>query len=234
MTEIERRRSRNKIDSYFPDTGPLRRELYPKHMEFFAAGAIHRERLFLAANRVGKSEAGAYETSLHLTGIYPKWWVGKRFDRPIRAWSCGDTSKTVREIIQAKLLGPPGYHGTGMIRGDLIRRVTNKSGVPDAADTIYVRHSSGGTSVLGLKSYSEGREAFVGTEQHWIHFDEEADLECYTEALMRTMTTNGHIIQTFTPLQGLSPLVLTFLPGGKFSEETPTESKEEPIEQATP
>src|SRR5579875_1728327 len=49
------RRKQNKIESFFPDTGALRRELYPKHVEFFAAGAIHRERLFLAGNRVGKA-----------------------------------------------------------------------------------------------------------------------------------------------------------------------------------
>ena len=27
-----------KIDSYYPDSGPLRRSLYPKHCAFFEAG----------------------------------------------------------------------------------------------------------------------------------------------------------------------------------------------------
>jgi hypothetical protein len=43
--------ARNKIASMFPDEGPFRRELYPKHMEFFKAGAKFKERLFMAANR---------------------------------------------------------------------------------------------------------------------------------------------------------------------------------------
>ena len=32
-----------------------RRGLYPKHMEFFTAGALCRERLAMCANRVGKT-----------------------------------------------------------------------------------------------------------------------------------------------------------------------------------
>ena len=51
--EIQRRASRRKLLTYFPDTGPLRRELYSKLCEFFSAGGNHRERLMLAANRVG-------------------------------------------------------------------------------------------------------------------------------------------------------------------------------------
>jgi hypothetical protein len=62
QTELVRRASENRIDSYYPDGGPLRRELYPKHLEFFRAGIEHRERCFLAANRVGKTEGvGGYE-----------------------------------------------------------------------------------------------------------------------------------------------------------------------------
>lgn len=98
---------RNKRESYYPDTGPLRRELYPKQIAYFKAGKKHRERLFLAANRVGKTEGvGAYECTCHLTGQYPPWWEGRRFDKPVKIWACGDTSKTVRDILQEKMLGP--------------------------------------------------------------------------------------------------------------------------------
>ena len=48
--------------------------------------------------------------------------------------------------------------------------------------------------------------------------DEEPDLNIYTECLTRTMTTNGMVICTFTPLLGLSDVVLLFLPGGKLPE----------------
>ena len=60
----------------FPDEGPLAYYKYTRHMEFFKSGAIYKERLFLAANRVGKSQAGAYEVACHATGVYPHWWEG--------------------------------------------------------------------------------------------------------------------------------------------------------------
>src|SRR6185295_20210716 len=91
LEELERRKSRRKILTYFPDSGPLSRDKYPKHCEFFSAGPEHRERCMLAANRVGKTEGvGGYELALHLTGRYPDWWTGKRWDRPVKAWAAGD------------------------------------------------------------------------------------------------------------------------------------------------
>ena len=36
--EAARRRRDNKFLSYYPETGPLRRELYPKHVSFFKTG----------------------------------------------------------------------------------------------------------------------------------------------------------------------------------------------------
>lgn len=208
--ELETKRSR--IDLFYPDTGPLRRELYPKHLEFFRAGSEYRERLFLAANRVGKTEGvGAYESALHLTGEYPDWWDGRRFGKPISAWAAGDTSKTTRDIIQNKLLGPVTALGTGMVRGSRLVRTTAKPGVPDAIETAYVRHVTGGLSEIGFKSYDQGRISFQGTERDLIWLDEESDRAIYVESLMRTMTTNGLLILTFTPLQGLTDIVRDFL-----------------------
>ena len=218
LDEQERRRSRKKLYTYYPDTGPLRRELYVKHMEFFKKWNEHRERLFLAANRVGKSEGvGGYEMVLHLLGEYPAWWEGYKFRKPIKAWAAGDTGKTVREIIQAKLLGEPGAQGTGLIPGDAIKRTTLKTGVADAIETVYVRGKYG-ISQLVLKSYDQRREAFQGTEQDVIWLDEECPLSIYAECLLRTMTTDGRIMCTFTPLLGLTDMVLQFLPGGKVPE----------------
>jgi len=218
--EVERRRN-YKITSYFKDTGPYRRELYPKHEQFFRAGARHRTRAFIAGNRVGKSATGAFETTLHLTGDYPDWWAGRRFDGPVHVWAAGDTAKTVRDILQEKLLGPPGAAGTGMIPAHLILRQTAKQGLSDAVETLWVRHRSGGTSVLSFKSYDQRREAFQGTAQHLIWLDEEPPEDILTESIMRTAETSdfpgGMVMLTFTPLQGLTPLILSFLPGGNLT-----------------
>ena len=223
------RRERNRIDTYFPDEGEYRRELYPKHMQFFAAGGHHqpmpscpkdcdglphRERCFMAANRVGKTDAGVYETSLHLTGLYPAWWTGKRFKRHIRAWAASDTNKQVRGVLQQKFYGPLSAPGTGMLPGSRITYRTTKQGVAEAIDTIYVKHTGGGISSLVLKSYQEGRESFQADAIDWILLDEEPPLAIYTESLIRTMTTDGMVALTMTPLQGLSEVVLSFLSDG--------------------
>lgn len=210
---IDHDRAGRKLWTYYPDSGPLRRELYVKHLEFFRAGANHRERCMLAANRIGKTEAvGGYELTLHLTGLYPDWWEGRRFAKRVKAWAAGDTSRTVRDILQEKLLGPPGSHGTGLIPRDWLAKTTPKPGVADAIESIFVRHISGGYSVVQLKSYETGRESFQGTEQDVIWLDEEPPIDVYAEALLRTMTTNGLVMCTFTPLNGLSDVVQMFLP----------------------
>jgi phage terminase large subunit-like protein len=213
LLELERHLAqRTKVEAYYPDAGPLRRELYPKHLEFFRAGADRRERAFIAANRVGKSEGvGGYETALHLTGRYPAWWKGRRFNRPIMAWAAGDTAKTSRDIIQRILLGPIGEFGTGMIPAECLLRTTAKPGVADAIEGIFVKHASGGTSELILKSYDQGREAFQGTNRDLVWLDEEAERNIYVECLLRTMTTNGMVMLTFTPLMGVTDIVRDFL-----------------------
>ena len=45
--------------------------------EFHEAGAVHRERLFMAGNQLGKTVAGSFEWAMHLTGDYPDWWNGR-------------------------------------------------------------------------------------------------------------------------------------------------------------
>lgn len=226
LEEQKHRQKQRKLFTYFPETGPLRRELYVKHQEFFAAGARFRERLMLAANRVGKTEGvGGYEQTCHLTGRYPEWWTGRKFKGPIAAWACGDTSKTVREILQFKLLGPINAIGTGLIPGEDIVKLTMARGTPETVDTLTVRHKSGGASRLVFKSYETGRESFQGTEQDLIWLDEEPPLAIYTECLLRTMTNNGLVMLTFTPLEGLSETVLQFLPGGRLEEKQTDETK---------
>lgn len=223
LKQLEDELSRRKIDTMYPDHGPLRRELYKKHMEFFAAGERYRERCALAANRVGKTEGmGGYETALHLTGKYPEWWPGRRFDHPVQFWAAGKTNETTRDIVQRKLFGPvtgsgpsKQFAGTGLVYGDCIGKVSWKQGVTDLADTIMVKHVSGEWSEVGLKSYQQGRGSFEGTERHGIWLDEEPPLEIYSECLIRTATTNGIVYITFTPLEGTTGTVMMFLEPNK-------------------
>jgi phage terminase large subunit-like protein len=216
--EQRHRKTGNRISTIFPDDGKYRRELYKKHVAFLNGGSKFRVRLFMAANRIGKTETGAYETTLHLTGLYPAWWTGRKFIKRTRWWVAGKSNKTTMDIIQAKLLGTVEtingkkvVSGTGMIPRHLIdmKSLTWKSGaeLKDAVNSVRVRHVSGGWSMIQFKSYEQGRGAFEGTEREGIWLDEEPPMEVYTEALTRTMTTRGVVLITFTPLEGTTDVV---------------------------
>ncbi len=166
----------------------------------------------MAANRVGKSEAGAFEVTNHLTGIYPAWWRGRRFRRASDWWACGTNSETTRNIVQAKLLGPPEAPGTGMIPAHLIVHTSRRqNGLEGSIDTAWIRHVDGSSSRLAFKTYEQGRRSFEGTAKDGIWWDEEPPLEIYVEGMYRTITTRGIMLMTFTPLQGMSEVVKSFV-----------------------
>jgi phage terminase large subunit-like protein len=200
--EREQRRTQNKLAGYMP---------YPKQAAFHEAGASHRERLLIAANQSGKSLAGGMETAMHATGRYPDWWKGKRFDRPTIGWVAGTTNETTRDTVQRILAGRPGQHGTGCIPKDGILELVPARGTPDLLDSIKVRHTSGGISAIGLKSYQRGRESFQGETLDYLWFDEEPPADIYTEGLTRTNVSQGPVWVTFTPLLGMSEVVRRFL-----------------------
>ena len=221
MEALLSRQQGRQIDRYYAT--PEDREAYASHLDIFRAGSDFRERAAMGGNRVGKSHLGGYETSLHLTGEYPDWWPGFRFERPISAWACGVTLGAVRDICQDKLMGPPTAPGTGMIPREAIIDTRRKQGVPDLYDTVTVRHVSGGTSRLQLMAYAGGRESFQGRRIDFIWADEECDWPIFEEMLMRTTKTSEHeqsgkILLTLTPLKGLSDVAQHFLEDGRLRE----------------
>lgn len=191
---------------------------YPKQSEFHAAGGFAgvRERLLIAGNQVGKTLSAGYEVAMHLTGLYPSWWTGKRWSRPVVGWAGGVTGESTRDNPQRILLGRVGEWGTGSIPAmamqpldkSIIRSV---HGVADAIDHVKVKHVSGGTSLLYFKHYSQGREKWQGESLDFVWFDEEPPEDIYTEGLTRTNATKGITFITFTPLLGMSNVVKRFL-----------------------
>jgi phage terminase large subunit-like protein len=187
-----------------------------KHKAWFEAGATYRERYFSASNRTGKTVSGAYEATVHATGLYPEWWTGKRFNTPTNGWVVGSTTNTTRDICQKELFGPLDAPGTGMIPPHLIGKITVRPNSGGAYDVVTVFHVSGGLSTIGFKSYEMRRESFEGTNQHWVWMDETAPIEIYSECLIRTAMTGGILFMTATPLKGLTPLVLAFFTRADF------------------
>jgi phage terminase large subunit-like protein len=210
------------------DQGPTCRVLYHKALRWMRAGAAYPERGFIAANRIGKTDTAAYELTCHLTGAYPRWWEGKRWTRPTDWRVAGDTMFTTRDILQKALLGPhenvPVRTWTGMIPAEFIVDVTRRSGgITNCVDTVHVRHQSGGVSRVSFLSYDMGRRVFQGFECDGFWIDEEppdpaekqeaaaaGSGDIYGECLLRTMTTDGVVMATFTPLRGWTPFMRAY------------------------
>lgn len=189
-------------------------DLLPKQ-EIYCITVEHPDHLFVANGYVnsntGKSISGAFEASCHATGIYPAWWVGRRFDKPTYGWAVGSTARSTRDTAQKELLGPIGAWGTGMIPKESIGKFWALAGVPQGVDLIKVKHQpTDGWSMISFKNYEQPVEAFYGTSLDWIWADEESPQDRYNEMLLRTMTTDGIVFNTFTPLKGLTPMVVRF------------------------
>lgn len=199
-TEKARRARENKLDFYRP---------YPKQREFH--DLLRPLRLFMASNQSGKTYAGAAEAAYHLTGLYPADWQGHRFEGPTRAWIGAPTNQMIKEGAQILLLGSVDDPGTGTLPKHLILDVTKATGVRELADTITVRHVTGGVSRVSFKTYDQGRERWQAATLDWVWFDEEPPKDIFSEGVTRTNATRGIVWLTFTPLQGMSEVVIDFL-----------------------
>ncbi|RZI45120.1 terminase large subunit domain-containing protein [Candidatus Finniella inopinata] len=179
---------------------------HPKHLEFHTLGNQAKERLFLAANRIGKTMACSLEVCMHLTGTYPDWWTGHRYTKPINAWVAGVSGKEVFEILERRYFD--GMAGEEPWIHESLVAYRNRS------DHRYqIRHSSGGFSDLRFKTYEQKREAWQGAKLDVCHLDEEPPLEIYTEASLRLMSTSpdhyGMMLVSATCLY-MSPFVQAF------------------------
>jgi len=168
----------------------------------------------MAGNQLGKTLSGAAECSMHLTGEYPDWWEGKRYDKPIILIAGSESAELTRDGVQRLLVGPPDREedwGTGFIPQRCIVARTRRTGVSNALDTVTVKHVSGGQSTLYLKSYDQGRSKWQANTVDFVWFDEEPPEDVYFEGITRTNATKGSVMVTFTPLKGMSSVVARFL-----------------------
>src|SRR5687768_14520018 len=123
--EQTRRLSLRKLTDYAP---------YAKQREFHAAGKQYRERLLMAGNQLGKTLAAAMEVAMHMTGRYPDWWEGYRFDRPTRGICGSESVELTKKGVQRLLLGnpeTPEQWGTGSIPKDCLVDTSPRPGVPN-------------------------------------------------------------------------------------------------------
>jgi phage terminase large subunit-like protein len=205
LQEKQRRLETRRIEQYDP---------YDYQTRFHTEGQGCPQRILMAANRVGKTYCGAAETAYHLTGDYPEWWKGHRFNKPIRAWAAGESNDTTRDIIQKELFGnpqDPTKKGTGSVPLDNIVETVRKPGVPNAFSSVLVKHRSGGNSQISFKAYEQGFEKFMGEAIDVVWLDEEPKQEIFSQCITRTADTDGIVYMTFTPERGMTSVVSAFM-----------------------
>ena len=186
---------------------------FEHQLKFFATGESNR-RGILAANRIGKTVSTCYETAMHLTGLYPEWWQGKRYAKPVTAMVAGEGWEQVARVLQQELLGTQDVKiqnnlGTGAIPRDSIVFETMRN---DGANCLgcEVRHTSGTNSYLLFANYTQEVRQMQGFKLNLAVFDEQPPDDFFSEIVTRTATTQGQVLCSFTPLKGLNGLVSKF------------------------
>jgi len=237
LEEAVTKLSLNKIADYRP---------YKKQREFHELGATKRERLLRAGNQNGKSFCVGSEASYHLTGKYPEagdpgfpeGWKGRRWNRPVVVWASGETAEATRDNPQRVLIGLPDETGTGAIPADCLGDYGMASGTADLYDYIKVKHYTNGVfdgwSFLRFKYYAQGRKKWQGPPVDFVWFDEEPPEDIYDEGLARTIATGGMAAMSFTPLQGMSTVVLRFLGNEKTDDRADINMTIEDAEHISP
>lgn len=216
LEEKHRRKTQNQMQHFVP---------YHWQKLFYKAGISNMQRLLMAANQVGKTRGASFEFAFHVTGRYPDWWEGRKFDQIKRSWALGHSGEQMRDNIQLQLFGEITHvngqrqlSGTGsiphncIIQDSIVWSPHTKNLVKDVA----IRHKSGRRVMISLKSYTQGQDVMMGPVIDLIWIDEEPiDQEIYPQALIRTTNGDegkgGMVLMTFTPENGMTPLVTQFM-----------------------
>lgn len=200
LAEIERRKKYEHIRYFRP---------HDKQLEWLTCGK--RIAFLLGGNRTGKTEAGAVRSVIYALGEsirpYLEDWPADLREKmeplimrfgggPTRGWIFSESFEVQRDVTQIKLMGDGRKPGL-LPQGEIEKITYRSSGV---IDTIRLKNGS----VIGFKSYDQGRDKAQGTSQHWVHLDEEPPQDIYTEVQMRVLDTQGDIFGTLTPLNGLT------------------------------
>lgn len=194
---------------------------YPWQQDFHDQGRTNQQRLLMAANGVGKTLLGAAETAMHLTGQYPEWWRGRRFDKNVLIWVGSISNQTQRDYTQPGLFGPNLGEGlgTGFIPGECLvgKPKPRQAGIGDVVDIAYVRHVCGKDSIITMKTYEQGWRMWQGAAPDVVWLDEQPDETAkderaiFSEVVTRIFRSSGIMYATLTPLLGETEMIRHFM-----------------------
>ena len=144
-----------------------------------------KENWFIAANRSGKSDAGAYiGATLARFGRQDAKFVGAAGsdvqvrDRATSGWVSALDFPTARDVIQPK------YFDNGFgIDGKYPPFIPKHEIESWSQENQILRLKNG--SLIGFKSAESGRKKYQGAAKDWMHMDEEHPWEIYEESVIR-------------------------------------------------
>ena len=182
---------------------------YPLHdkQRAFVTSVIERqakENWFIAANRSGKSDAGAYcgaylaRFGVQSTKIQPG--NVQVNDRATSGWVSALDFPTSRDVVQPK------YFDNGFVPpGQFHEPFIPKHEIDVWRDHDQILKLKNG-SIIGFKSAESGRKKYQGAEKDWMHMDEEHPWEIYEESVIRIggRPLNFFCTATILPPEGIN------------------------------
>lgn len=142
-----------------------------------------RENWFIAANRAGKSDAGAYLGSAFAKfGRDAGWNYAQGVqvnDRSTSGWVSALDFPTSRDTLQPKYFD----NGLGLVDPDHPPFI-QKDEIEEWRVSDQVLKLKNG-SIIGFKSADSGRRKYQGADKDWFHMDEEHPYDIYEEATIR-------------------------------------------------
>ena len=168
-----------------------------------------------AGNQIGKTMGTCAEDAFDLTGLYPEWWEGLKYDRPIHLVCGGVNNDKTRDLLQKGLFGDPVIWeealGTGFVPKKCIGKISKKRGVSDAFLHVKVKHFTQGIfdgwSTVSFQSYESGKAAWMGDTIDVFHLDEEPPMDILEQAGRGCIASGGRIRCSYTPENGQTEVV---------------------------
>ena len=152
--------------------------------KFLEAASKYKGRVALGGNRIGKSDQGAYEACLAITGKHPY----KEFPAEGIGWIVGLDNKMMDRVDQPKFekFLPQHYRKHY-----------------DKRKNIWYCEGDNRYWEVEFKSTEMGASKFQGAEIDWVWFDEEPKkTEIFTECMTRLIDRRGIWWMTATPILG--------------------------------
>lgn len=161
--------------------------------EFF--NSLKDIKAFFGSNRAGKTTAGVYEFCCHMTGIYPSWWKGRKWKRPIKGRAfAADFTNGVKVLTEKLHEWMPKAAISDVFRN-------NQKADVDWYIKHYTDGVEDGISHFNIMSYEQEVHLAEGWSGDLVLFDEPPSRDLYIAVSRGLVDKDGVTLFTLTPLK---------------------------------